>query len=165
MGGRAVSEPWELKVKRLSDAAVLPRRAHPQDAGLDLFALEPLLLPAGARASVPTGLAIEVPPGHAGFVLPRSGLAAHHGITLVNAPGLIDPGYRGELRVLLLNTSEQSFTVNAGDRIAQLVVVVAELPAVIEVQSLADGDRGPAGFGSSGGFGAPADRQPAVGSP
>ncbi|WP_249020992.1 dUTP diphosphatase [Conexibacter sp. S30A1] len=148
-----MAEAWSLKVKRLADEAILPRRAHPQDAGLDLFALEPAELPAAGRVSVPTGLALEVPAGHAGLVLPRSGLAAKHGITVANAPGLIDSGYRGELRVLLLNTSAESFTINAGDRIAQLVIVAVELPVVVDVQALSDGDRGSAGFGSSGGFG------------
>jgi dUTP pyrophosphatase len=153
-------EGWRLNVKRVAEGAILPQRAHPQDAGLDLFALEPAELAAGGRASVRTGLALEIPAGHAGLVLPRSGLAAKHGITVANAPGLIDAGYRGELRVLLLNTSAQRFSVNAGDRVAQLVIVAVALPAVAEVQELGAGDRGCAGFGSSGGFGLPAADPP-----
>jgi len=110
-----------LRVRRLDGRAVLPTRAHDGDAGLDLYALEDSSLAPGERASVPTGIAIEIPEGSAGLVLPRSGLALRHGIALVNAPGLIDSGYRGELRVLLLNTDRsQPFRVSAGDRIAQL---------------------------------------------
>ena len=166
-GGARVgmAEGWILNVKRLADGALLPRRAHPQDAGLDLFALAPAELPAAARVSVATGLAVEIPAGHAGLVLPRSGLAAKHGVTVANAPGLIDSGYRGELRVLLLNSSAQSFAIQAGDRIAQLVIVAVELPVVSEVQVLSAGDRGAAGFGSSGGFGAPAAGPAGPGAP
>ena len=124
---------------------------HPGDAGLDLCALEPLTIPAGERAKVRTGLAIELPAGHAGLVLPRSGLAARHGIALVNAPGLIDEGYRGELQVLLLNTDrEATFTLGAGDRIAQLVVVPVVAAEPLEVAELAPAARGDAGFGSTG---------------
>ena len=136
---------------RLDERARLPTRAHDGDAGLDLHALEDAVLSPGARASVPTGIAVEIPPGQAGLVLPRSGLAARHGISVVNAPGLIDSGYRGEVRVLLLNTDrEQPFQVTAGDRIAQLVLVSVELPELIEVESLSDSQRGTGGFGSSG---------------
>ncbi len=140
-----------LPVRRLDERAVLPRRAHPGDAGLDLCALEGAVLEPGARAQVRTGVAIELPPGHAGLVLPRSGLAARHGIAIVNAPGLIDEGYRGELRVLLLNTDrEQAFTIEAGDRIAQLVVVAVALPVPVEAEELSDHARGDGGFGSTG---------------
>jgi dUTP pyrophosphatase len=140
-----------LRVRRLDARAVLPTRAHDEDAGLDLYALEPALLGPGERASVTTGIAVEIPPGHAGLVLPRSGLALRHGIALVNAPGLIDPGYRGELRVLLLNTDRsESFEISPGDRIAQLVVVAAEPTAVVEAGELSDSRRGAGGFGSSG---------------
>ena len=143
-----------LRCARLDQRAILPTRGHPGDAGLDLHALEGAELAPGGRTSIPTGLAVEIAPGHAGLVLPRSGLAARHGVTLVNAPGLIDPGYRGELRVLLINTdSLQTFTLAAGDRIAQLVLVRVELPETIEVQSLSDTARGTGGFGSTGGFG------------
>lgn len=140
-----------LRVRRLDPAAILPRRAHPGDAGLDLHAIERVALAPGARASVGTGVAVEIPPGHAGLVLPRSGLAARHGIALVNAPGLIDSGYRGELRVLLLNTDrEQGVTLEAGDRIAQLVLVRVEPGEVQEVTELSGSERGAGGFGSSG---------------
>lgn len=140
-----------LRFARLDPRARLPTRAHPGDAGLDLCALQAVTLAPGARVSVPTGLAVQIPDGQAGLVLPRSGLAARHGVTIVNAPGLIDSGYRGELRVLLLNTDPQTpFAVQAGDRIAQLVLVVIELPEPIEVGSLTDSARGVGGFGSSG---------------
>ncbi len=140
-----------LRFARLDPRARLPTRAHPGDAGLDLCALQAVTLAPGARASVPTGLAVQIPDGQAGLVLPRSGLAARYGVTLINAPGLIDSGYRGELRVLLLNTDPQTpFAVQAGDRIAQLVLVVIELPEPIEVGSLTDSARGVSGFGSSG---------------
>ena len=126
-------------------------RAYAGDAGLDLHAAEQAVLGPGERASVGTGIAIEVPPGHGALVLPRSGLADRHGIALVNAPGLIDSGYRGEVRVLLLNTDRsEPFTVSVGDRIAQLVLVRVETPAVVEVDELSDSERGQGGFGSSG---------------
>ncbi|HEY2769790.1 MAG TPA: dUTP diphosphatase [Solirubrobacteraceae bacterium] len=144
-----------LRVLRLDERAVLPTRAHPGDAGLDLHALEGVVLGPGERARVRTGIAVEIPDGQAGMVLPRSGLAARHGIALVNAPGLIDAGYRGELQVLLLNTDRhQPVELVHGDRIAQLVIVDVRTPAAIEVEELADSDRGVGGFGSSGGFGA-----------
>ncbi len=140
-----------LPVRRLDPAAVLPTRAHEGDAGLDLRALEGAMLEPGARAVVRTGLAVELPPGHAGLVLPRSGLAARHGIALVNAPGLIDAGFRGELQVLLLNTDgREAFTVRPGDRIAQLVVVAVAAPEPVEVDELAATARGAGGLGSSG---------------
>jgi dUTP pyrophosphatase len=140
-----------LRVRRLDDRAVLPSRAYAGDAGLDLHALEGAVLAPGARASVPTGIAVEIPEGHAGLVLPRSGLAARHGVALVNAPGLIDSGYRGEIRVLLLNTDREiAFEVESGDRIAQLVIVRHETPAIVEVDELSQSDRGRGGFGSSG---------------
>jgi dUTP pyrophosphatase len=140
-----------LRVRRLDPAAILPRRAHPGDAGLDLHTLERVELAPGERASVGTGLAVEIQPGQAGLVLPRSGLAARHGIALVNAPGLIDAGYRGELRVLLLNTDREATCVlEAGDRVAQLVLVKVETPEVEEVAELSGSERGVGGFGSSG---------------
>jgi dUTP pyrophosphatase len=140
-----------LNVRRIDQRARLPARPHPDDAGLDLYALEGVTLAPGSRAEVHTGLALEIPAGHAGLVLPRSGLAARHGIALVNAPGLIDAGYRGEVRVLLLNTDRTvPFTISPGDRIAQLVIVRVETPEVIEVEALASSARGAAGFGSSG---------------
>ncbi len=140
-----------LPVRRLDGRGTLPTRAHDGDAGLDLCALESTELVPGGRAQVRTGIAVEIPPGHAGLVLPRSGLAARHGIALVNSPGLIDSGYRGELRVLLLNTDrEHACRVQAGDRIAQLVVIAVALPEVLEVQELPESPRGAGGFGSSG---------------
>lgn len=126
-------------------------RAYAGDAGLDLHSAEDCVLGPGERASVGTGIAVEVPPEHAALVLPRSGLADRHGIALVNAPGLIDAGYRGEVRVLLLNTDRsESFTVSVGDRIAQLVLVAVQTPAVVEVDELSESERGQGGFGSSG---------------
>jgi dUTP diphosphatase len=140
-----------LKVRRLDGRAQLPTRAYPGDAGLDLHALEAAVLQPGERASIRTGIAVEIPDGEAGLVLPRSGLATRHGIALVNAPGLIDAGYRGEIRVLLLNTDrEAAFTIAGGDRIAQLVLVKVQTPAVVEVEDLAVSERGAGGFGSSG---------------
>ncbi len=140
-----------LRIARLDERARLPTRAHAGDAGLDLHALEDVVLAPGARASVPTGIAVEIPPGQAGLVLPRSGLAARHGISVVNAPGLIDAGYRGEVRVLLLNTDRVApFAVSAGDRIAQLVLVRVELATPLEVRDLTESERGAGGFGSSG---------------
>jgi dUTP pyrophosphatase len=141
----------KLKFRLLVPGAELPARAHDGDAGLDLRASEPATIGPGERAQVGTGVAVQIPPGHAGLVLPRSGLALRHGIALVNAPGLIDAGYRGELRVLLLNTDRsETFEVVVGDRIAQLLVVpFAELEPV-EVPELDDSERGAGGFGSSG---------------
>jgi dUTP pyrophosphatase len=141
----------ELRVTRLRGDARLPARAHEGDAGLDLYAVEAVTLAPGARASIATGIAVEIPPGHAGLVLPRSGLAARHGIALVNAPGLIDAGYRGEVRVLLLNTDrEESFEIAPGERIAQLMVTrFADLEPV-EASELTASARGDGGFGSSG---------------
>ena len=141
-----------LSVRRIDERAQLPSRAHADDAGLDLYALEGATLTPGARAEIRTGIAVEIPAGHAGLVLPRSGLAARHGISLVNAPGLIDAGYRGELRVLLLNTDRESqYRVSEGDRIAQLVLVAISPADVAEVSALSESLRGTGGFGSSGG--------------
>lgn len=135
----------------LSDAATLPTRANEGDAGLDLYAAEPAILGPGDRASVGTGVAVEIPPGHAGLVLPRSGLAARHGVGLVNSPGLIDAGYRGEIRVLLLNTdASEPFEVGVGDRIAQLLVTPFAAAEPLEAAELATSVRGEGGFGSSG---------------
>jgi dUTP pyrophosphatase len=140
-----------LQFTRLSTDAREPSRAHDGDAGYDLYAAEPATIGPGERASVGTGIALAIPEGWAGLVLPRSGLAARHGITLPNAPGLIDAGYRGEVRVLLLNTDpRERFEISAGDRIAQLVLVRHESPELIEVESLEETVRGAGGFGSSG---------------
>jgi dUTP pyrophosphatase len=141
----------ELACRRLSDSATLPTRAHAGDAGLDLYAAEGATLGPGERASVGTGIAIEIPAGHAGLVLPRSGLAARHGIALVNAPGLIDAGYRGEIRVLLLNTDRtEPFEIRPGDRIAQLLLTPFADVLPVEARELAASERGNGGFGSSG---------------
>jgi len=140
-----------FRFSRLTEAAKPPRRAHPGDAGCDLFAAESARLEPGERASVGTGIAVEIPEGSAGLVLPRSGLAARHGISVVNAPGLIDAGYRGELRVLLLNTDQaEAFEIEPGDRIAQLVIVEVGDAEPLEVAGLAESVRGEAGFGSTG---------------
>ena len=141
----------DLPSRRLTEDATLPTRAHDGDAGLDLYAAEPATLGPGERASVGTGIAIEIPEGHAGLVLPRSGLAARHGIALVNAPGLIDAGYRGEIRVLLLNTDrDEPFEIAAGDRVAQLLVTPFAAVAPVEAAQLTLSERGAGGFGSSG---------------
>jgi dUTP pyrophosphatase len=141
----------ELACRRLTDAATLPTRAHGGDAGLDLYAAEATTLAPGERASVGTGIAVEVPEGHAGLVLPRSGLAARHGIALVNAPGLIDAGYRDEVRVLLLNTDpNEPFEIAAGDRIAQLLITPFAAVMPVEAAQLTLSERGNGGFGSSG---------------
>lgn len=140
-----------LPFTRLSEAARAPRRAHEGDAGYDLFAAEEARLGPGERASVGTGIAVAIPEGCAGLVLPRSGLAMRHGISVVNAPGLIDAGYRGELRVLLLNTDRsEPFEVAPGDRIAQLVISRVESPDLVELESLDETARGAGGFGSTG---------------
>jgi dUTP pyrophosphatase len=140
----------ELPFRRLHEGATLPERAYAGDAGLDLTAAERVELAPGARAVVGTGLAVAIPDGHAGFVQPRSGLAAKHGITIVNTPGLVDSGYRGELKIVLLNTDrEETFVVEAGMRIAQLVVVPVATPQPVEVVELPESERGERGFGSS----------------
>jgi dUTP pyrophosphatase len=140
----------ELPIRRLREDAVLPERAYAGDAGLDLTACERHELGPGKRAVVPTGLSVAIPDGYAGFVQPRSGLAAKHGISVVNAPGLVDSGYRGELRVVLLNTDlEEPFVVEPGMRIAQLVVLPVPEVELIEVDELPESERGVRGFGSS----------------
>ncbi len=140
----------ELPVRRLRPEARLPDRAYEGDAGLDLAACEGFQLAPGERKLVSTGLSVAIPSGHAGFVQPRSGLAARHGITIVNAPGLIDSGYRGELKVCLLNTDlEHTFTAQAGERVAQLVVLPVAALRPTEVEELPESERGERGFGSS----------------
>ena len=140
----------EVGFQKLRDDALVPTRAYDGDAGLDLSACERVVLQPGERVMVNTGLAVAVPDGYAGFVQPRSGLAARHGITIVNAPGLVDSGYRGELRVVLLNTdAQESFVVEPGMRIAQLVVVPIANVDPIEVEELPESERGVRGFGSS----------------
>ena len=139
-----------LPVRRLRPEAVLPSRAYAGDAGLDLSAAEAVILGPGERAVIGTGLAVAVPEGHAAFVQPRSGLAARHGITIVNAPGLVDSGYRGEVKVVLLNTGADPFAVEPGMRIAQLVVLPVASPEPVEVDELPGSERGERGHGSSG---------------
>jgi dUTP pyrophosphatase len=139
-------------IKRLDQGLPLPARAHPGDAGVDLCTAVDVLLAPGERALVPTGMAIALPEGYAAFVHPRSGLAARHGVTIVNAPGTVDAGYRGEIRVTLLNTDPaQPVRFERGDRIAQLVVQRVACPEFHEVQTLPGSARGDGGFGSSGG--------------
>ena len=147
----SAAEPVPVPVVRLDGDLPLPAYAHPGDAGLDLVAREDATLPAGGgRALVPTGIAVAIPEGHAGFVLPRSGLALRHGVTVVNAPGLIDCAYRGEVKVVLLNTDPADpYVVHRGDRIAQLVVQRVEHVVWLEVDALDGDDRG-GGFGHSG---------------
>jgi dUTP pyrophosphatase len=140
----------ELQIQRLHEDAVVPARAYVGDAGLDLAACEGVELGPGERAVVRTGLAVAIPDGYAGFVQPRSGLAARHGITIVNAPGLIDSGYRGEVQVVLLNTdSAEAFAVEPGMRIAQLVVLAVPELELLETDELPASERGVRGFGSS----------------
>lgn len=141
----------KIEIKTLTDVAKIPSYAYAGDAGMDLRASETLTLQPFERALVPTGLAIALPEGQAGFVLPRSGLAIKHGITVVNAPGLIDSNYRGELKVILQNTDpHESFTIHVGDRIAQLVVMPVPHMSFIPVETLSSTERGEGGFGSSG---------------
>jgi dUTP pyrophosphatase len=140
----------DVPVRRLRPDAHLPQQAYEGDAGLDLSACEAVTIGPGQRAVVPTGVAVEIPEGYAGFVQPRSGLAARHGIGIVNAPGLIDAGYRGEIRVVLINTDlEHPFGVEPGMRIAQLVIAPVAAVRVVEVDELASSERGVRGFGSS----------------
>jgi dUTP pyrophosphatase len=141
----------DLPVAKLKPEALLPTRAHAGDAGLDLYACEPAHIGPGERWGVGTGIAVQIPDGHAGLVLPRSGLARDHGIGLANAPGLIDAGYRGEVRILLLNNDPaETFRIEPGDRIAQLVVTPVALADPVETAELSDSTRGDGGFGSSG---------------
>jgi dUTP pyrophosphatase len=139
-----------LQVQRLDPSVPLPSVAHAFDAGLDLAAAEPCTLAPGGRAAVGTGLAIAVPPGWVGLVHPRSGLALRHGLTVANAPGTIDAGYRGELKVLLVNLGDEPVEIARGDRIAQLVLQQVGVVEVVEVETLDDTPRGVGGFGSSG---------------
>jgi len=141
----------ELPFRTLHPDARLPEAAHQHDAGLDLRSIVDCELGPGDRALVPVGLAVEIPPGHAGLVVPRSGLAARHGITILNAPGLVDAGYRGELQVALLNTDRsEPFPIAAGDRIAQLVIVAVPSIEPVLADELSASVRGERGFGSSG---------------
>jgi dUTP pyrophosphatase len=146
------SQPVPVPVL-LDDGAVLPSYAHPRDAGADLACSSEVVLGPGERVTVPTGVRIALPEGYAAFVHPRSGLAAHHGVTVLNAPGTVDAGYRGELRVTLLNTDRETPVVlHRGDRIAQLVVQRVEQAAFVPVEELPPSARGSGGFGSTGGL-------------
>ena len=141
----------EIPIHRLRDDAVVPRSQHPGDAGSDLVAIEGCVLAPGQRTVVATGLSLAIPEGFAGFVLPRSGLASSFGVTVVNAPGLIDAGYRGEVKVALINLDlHASYTIKVGDRIAQLVIMATPAVTFAEVAELSDTTRGDAGFGSTG---------------
>jgi dUTP diphosphatase len=140
----------DVPIRRLRPEAIVPERAYVGDAGVDLTSCERVELAPGERSAVGTGLAVAIPDGFAGFVQPRSGLAAGHGITIVNAPGLIDSGYRGEIRVVLLNTDRRDpFVVEPGMRIAQLVVLAVPGVELVELDELPESERGVRGFGSS----------------
>jgi dUTP pyrophosphatase len=145
-----MTESVRVPVLRVDAALPLPAYARPDDAGLDLYAAEPVTLAPGARALVPTGIALAIPPGFAGFVLPRSGLALRHGVTLLNTPGLVDAGYRGEVKVLLVNHGDAPVSLSRGDRVAQLVVQRVERVALAPVAELPESARGAGGFGSTG---------------
>jgi dUTP pyrophosphatase len=140
----------DIAAVRLDSGLPLPAYAKPGDAGLDLRASESVTLEPGERRLVPTGLAVAIPEGHAGFVLPRSGLAMHKGVTVLNAPGLIDSGYRGELKVLLINHGAEAVGIERGERIAQLVVQPVARARLVEGERLPDSARGEGGFGSTG---------------
>ena len=144
------AEPLRVQIQQLDATLPLPAYAHEHDAGLDLFAAQAVTLAPGARALVPTGIALAIPPGFAGLVLPRSGLALRHGVTVLNTPGLIDAGYRGEIKALLVNHGAEPVTLSRGDRIAQLVVQRVEHVTLIPVRELAPTGRGAGGFGSTG---------------
>jgi dUTP pyrophosphatase len=145
-----MSEPVRVPVLQLDAGLPLPSYARADDAGLDLQAAVPVTLPPGGRALVATGIALAIPAGFAGFVLPRSGLALRHGVTLLNTPGLIDAGYRGEIKVLLVNHGDAAVTLNRGDRVAQLVLQRIERVVLDSMETLPASDRGAGGFGSTG---------------
>ena len=150
--------PVQVLITRLDPGLPLPARAHPGDAGSDLYAAADVELAPGQRVVIGTGVAIALPAGYAAFVHPRSGLAAEHGVTIVNAPGTVDAGYRGEIKVIVLNTDrDHSVRLRRGDRIAQLVIQRVETPAFLEVETLPGSQRGAGGHGSTGGY-AKADR-------
>lgn len=140
----------EILLKRLDRGLPAPTRAHPGDAGVDLFAAEGASIAPHQRHLMPTGLAVAIPEGYAGLVTPRSGLAVNHGVGIVNSPGLVDSGYRGEVKVILVNHGPNAVEIARGDRIAQLVVVAVESQAFIEVEELPATGRGDGGFGSTG---------------
>ncbi|MBR3222039.1 MAG: dUTP diphosphatase [Kiritimatiellae bacterium] len=139
-----------LAFRRIRPGAVLPAYAHPSDAGMDLCSVEDVVINSGGRALVHTGLVVNLPPFTEAQVRPRSGLALKHGVTVLNAPGTIDSGYRGEIGVILANFGDTDFAVNKGDRIAQLVIAPVTQPTVVETDEIDDTDRGSGGFGSTG---------------
>ncbi len=143
-------QPMQINYRRLDSTAIPPRRAHPGDAGLDLASRVDMVIDPGQFSAVPTGIAVAIPGGWAGLVLPRSGLARQHGVSLVNSPGLIDSGFRGEIEVLLINHGPDSVAIKAGQRIAQLVIVGLSDCVLNEVDELDSTERGAGGFGSSG---------------
>ena len=139
-----------LNIQRLHPDAILPTRAHPDDAGLDLYAAEQIGIPVLGRNLVSTGIAVAIPPGHVGYITPRSGLAHSNGITVLNAPGTVDSGYTGEIKVNLINHGQAPYLVQPGERIAQLIIQKIELPWVQEVNDLPTSERSTNGFGSTG---------------
>jgi len=139
-----------LEIARLKESAILPMRATPNAAGLDLFAAEPATLDPGQRCLIGTGIAIALQPWHVGFVCPRSGMALKNRVTVLNAPGVVDPDYRGEVGVILINLGDEPYQVLTGDRIAQLVIVPFACPTIVEVDALPGTKRGASGFGSTG---------------
>ena len=140
----------KIPVLRLDPELSMPAVAHSGDAGIDLTARTEAVLASGEWAMIPTGIAVAIPEGHAGLVAPRSGLAARSGISVVNGPGVVDAGYRGEIKVILINHGSEPVTFRRGDRIAQLVIVPVAQPELIEVSELPESDRGTGGFGSTG---------------
>lgn len=140
----------QIPLQRLDGELPIPAHAHPGDAGVDLYARESVRLDTGERAVVPTGIAVAIPDGFAGLVTPRSGLAARHGISVVNGPGLVDSGYRGEIKVVLVNLSNEPFEIERGDRIAQFVVIPVAVQELVPVEELPESTRGSGGFGSTG---------------
>lgn len=140
----------QIPLQRLDGELPIPAHAHPGDGGVDLCARESVRLEAGERAVIPTGIAIAIPDGFAGLVTPRSGLAARNGISVVNGPGLVDSGYRGEIKVVLVNLSNEPFEVERGDRIAQFVVIPVVFQELVPVEELPESTRGSGGFGSTG---------------
>ena len=142
--------PMTVEFKKLQADAFLPAYAHPGDAGMDLRSVESLVVPAGERRLVRTGLAMALPMGYEAQVRPRSGLALKHGITVLNSPGTIDAGYRGEVGVILLNTGKEDFQIGVGDKIAQFVIAPVTIAGICEVGELDDSERGSGGFGSTG---------------
>ncbi|MGB5169128.1 MAG: dUTP diphosphatase [Acidimicrobiia bacterium] len=140
----------KIPLKRIDDGLPIPAHAHPGDGGVDLYARDAAELAPGEREVVATGIAVAIPDGYAGFVTPRSGLAARHGISVVNGPGLVDAGYRGEIKVILVNLSQEIFVIERGDRIAQLVVVPIVVQEFVGVDELPVTTRGSGGFGSTG---------------